>query len=337
MRLALLGVCLAVATARADVALTPELRDGFVPTLEARIIGEPLVPADTITVRGIDDRDAVTASLVRAYADGPEPIAIVIVVNGQEIFMGNDDVEKDENAKYWGILKHLEEVLDRLDPKTLAPAGSNVMVVAYSTGAKVIWPMRPLAELRGSMLGTQRDYRGAIGTDMVEGIRLGMAALEHTVITRKALIVIGDGNDTNNEAARLELDELGAEAAKARIETYALIYKSAISSEHEVISRMIPAPITVSSILGLEPALISIKARLTDRYYVTFAATALPWDGGDHELVVRLDKRDLEPMIVKLPGRPSRSPLWRWLLIGGGGLLVLGLVALRRRPRFALG
>ena len=76
--------------------------------------------------------------------------------------------------------------------------------------------MGDLKNITGGALGGQKDYSGKIGTDMVQGITMAMAELSKVTTARKALIVVGDGNDTNNDAAKNQLAQLKKEAAKDR-------------------------------------------------------------------------------------------------------------------------
>ena len=97
--------------------------------------------------------------------EGKETIAIALVINGQEIWIGNDEYETDPNARYEGTLKNLSQAIDRLQLGGAGPPGSKAIVVSYSTGAEIKLPMGDLKAVTGAALGTQRDYRGKIGTD----------------------------------------------------------------------------------------------------------------------------------------------------------------------------
>jgi len=98
----------------------------------------------------------------------------------------------------------------------------------------------------------------------------GLAELSRVSTARKALIVIGDGNDTNNEAAKGQLADLKKQANAQHIQMFAIIYKSAVSSEGSVITTMIGNAKTVNSIDGIASELNAIIARMADRYYLEF-------------------------------------------------------------------
>ena len=306
------------------------------PQIEATIIGAPRVPATAISLRDEFDATAmpIAPTSVRSYAEGSEPIAIAIVFSSAEYFVGNDSYEDDPNAQLPGVLAPLEVALAKFDLGKLAPPGSEATVVSYAVGAAIRMPMAALTALDGRVLGTQHDYRNQIGNDLVSGITLGLHELALSTAPRKALIVIGDGNDTNNPAAKIALAELKRQAVRDNIQTFAIIYKSVISDPGNVITTMIPAAHTVSSGDDIASELLDISAQLADRYYVTFSGEALQWDGRDHDLVVQLGHQQLESIMLELPGHPPaiRSWPWSWLAqLGIGVVLLVGLGLLRWR------
>jgi hypothetical protein len=309
---------------------------GKPPQIEATIVGGAKTTIDKLTLSTVHQGQKVTmkAEKLREYAEGTEAIAIALVINGQEIWIGNDDYEQDENAKYSGVLKNLSSAIDKLQLGTAGPPGSKGIVISYSTGAEIKLQMSELKAITGAALGNQKDYQGKIGTDMVQGLTMGLAELTKVATPRKALIVVGDGNDTNNEAAKSALAQLKKDAAKSNIQLFGIIYKSAVSSEGNVITTMIPTAKTVNSIDGIASELNAIIARMADRFYLTFpgydkaTGTGLPWDGKDHELVLKNDQTEYEPVTLQLAPKwspPVAAGFPTWLLVL---LIVLGLLLL---------
>ncbi len=352
-----LGLLVATRTARADgvevymQVKVPDPKDpkqkGEAPGIEATIVGGAKVPLEKFTLTTTNQNQKVTmkADKLRDYVEGTETIAIALVINGQEIWIGNDDIETDENAKYAGVLKNLEAAIDKLQLGSAGPPGSKGMVVSYSTGADIKVAMGDLKNITGGALGGQKDYRGKIGTDMVQGISTGMAELSKVATARKALIVVGDGNDTNNEAAKSQLADLKKQAAKQNVQLFAVIYKSAVSSEGNVVTTMIPGAKTVNSIDGIAAELNAIIARMADRYYLQFPGwdekteTGLPWDGKDHDLVIKIDQTDLDPVTLTLTPKwdPPKKGGFPWLilllvLVGGILLIVIGVKVFGSKP-----
>ena len=162
---------------------------------------------------------------------------------------------------------------------------------------------------------------------------------------RKALIVIGDGNDTNNEAAKTALAELKKQANAQHIQMFAIIYKIAVSSEGAVITTMIGTAKTVNSIEGIASELNAIIARMADRYYLTFPGfddkqgLGLPWDGKDHDLVLKIDQTETEPVTMTLAPKwePPQHAGFPWLavilsLLGADPAVIIIKVATRKKP-----
>lgn len=315
------------------------------PSLDVTVIGGAKVPLEKFSLSTINQGQKVSLKpeKLREYTEGTETIAIALVINGQEIWVGNDDYETDENAKYAGVLKNLEAAIDKLQLGSAGPPGSKGVVVSYSTGADIKVPMGDLKLITGGALGSQKDYHGKIGTDMVQGITLGLAELSRVSTARKALIVVGDGNDTNSETAKAALAELKKQAGKQNIQLFAVIYKDAISSEGNVITTMIPTAKTVGSIDGIAAELNGIIARMGDRYYLTFAGydektgVGLPWDGRDHDLVLKIDQTDLDAFTLTLAPKWSLHQAgFPWLvaiLIGVSVILMFVLIKILMRKQ----
>src|SRR5678815_3533518 len=99
--------------------------------------------------------------------------------------------------------------------------------------------MGPLQNITGSALGTQKDYLGNTGVELVKGIEMAVAELHKAQASRKVLIVIGDGTDTTPDAAKAQLGNLKKQAGTDQIQTFAIIYRIDKSQETVVIGSMI--------------------------------------------------------------------------------------------------
>lgn len=303
-------------------------------TLAVTVVGESLPPANELELRA-DDRPQTARLLdVTPYAKGSEPMAIVFVMSGQEIWTGNTSFEHDPNIIFPDMLGPLERAIDGLDLAHRLPAGSQASVVTYASGAKLRMPMAPIETLHGASFGTQRDYYGQIGSDLVTGLQVGMDELERTQVHRKLLVVLGDGTDTDSESAAPQLLELKKRAARDNIHVAAIIYKTPLSADQYDIRRMVPGAHMVSSIDGIGADLAGVFHDATQIFYASFDIRDLPiWDGRTHELTLRSDGVDQEPVSLEFQDRRSHSIWWKtwWaqLVIGFAGLGVLVVLARR--------
>ncbi|HUJ57928.1 MAG TPA: hypothetical protein VLX92_05535 [Kofleriaceae bacterium] len=313
----------------AEVDMRVETPRAAPPRLEVTVVGAPMLPAQHLAI--VDHGVAIAASQVTAYSDGNEPMALAIVYEGDEAWIGNDDVEADETARYPGALGRLEAGIDELRLAARVPPGSTAIAVSYGTGAQLRYD-GPITALAGSALGSQKDYYRSIGSDLVQGVTLAMAKLEQSKAPVRALIVIGDGSDTDPEAAKPALVELKKRAAAAGIHVFGIIYKDALSGSPTVITSFAPAARVVNSLDGIVAELEDAVTRLTDRYYVTFVDDRLPWDGKLHDLVLRVGNQDMDPVSLDMPRWGHGTPWWRgfWGQLGAGVVLLGAIVAFTR-------
>jgi hypothetical protein len=312
----------------------PKTKDDA-PQIEATVIGAPNLPVDKFSLRedGAKQPIEIKPTQKRDYTQGTEKLAIAIVMNGWEIWIGNDDVlPEGDPSRFPGVLKSLEAALDKVQFKDAGPPGSLGTVITYADSATVRIPMGPLDKITGSQLGTQKDYFGTQGVELVKGVDLGLTELHKVQVSRKVLIVICDGLDKNMEAAKGQMVALKARATSEAIQTFAIIYKGGMSGDGNVISAMIPATQTVNSAENIATAIQSILSRMNDRQYLTFPGfdpklgLGLPWDGKSHNLILKYDKDDADPVQLSL------SPVWSaskggfpWLIVI---LVVLGALVL---------
>jgi hypothetical protein len=274
---------------------------------------------------------------IQRWRDGEDSLALAILVAGQEVAMGNDTIEAPDSPVHMpGLHAPLVDALARIKLGDTAPRGSLGTLITYADGATVRVPLGPIAALDGRALGTQRDYYGTIGSDLVTGIQRALLSLKGAPTRQRALIVIGDGNDTNNEAARDALHDLRSTARSDGVELYAVIYKSPLSASDNLIRGLVPDAQVANSSGGIQPALEAIVARLGDRCVARFSTAGLPAAGRSPELVLRAGAHALAT--AHLPWVdgyrvPRTGARWPALVLGGLGVvaLAIGVVALLRR------
>jgi hypothetical protein len=175
-----------------------------------------------------------TAPITNQTAPTGNAIALAVVICDMEPWLGNDDFETDPNARFPGALHAIERGLDAL----ALPAGSTIAVFGYSTGSRALVARRPAAGFTGAALGGQRTYRNRIGADLVQGVAMALDDLDRAQASHKVLVIVGDGNDTNNETGAPRLVDAAKRAAAAQVTVRALVWKSGISAEGEIVHKL---------------------------------------------------------------------------------------------------
>ncbi len=322
------------------------------PALEVTVIGGPNLGLDKFVLKedGAKQPVELKAASKRDFNQGTETLAVAIVLLGWEIWIGNDKVPasatfaSDDPSRTPGVLDSLAQALDNVKFKEAGPPGSLGMVITFADKATIRVPMGPLSAISGSALGTQSDYFGTKGKELVRAVELGLAELNKTQTARKVLIVLCDGSDTDNEHAKAALSGLKAQASRTGVQTFGLIYRSPMSEDVNVLTALVPQTKLLTGADTIGPAISDILSRMADRQYLTFPGydkklgVGLPWDGKQHNLILKIDKTDLDPVAMTL------SPVWKadkggfpWLvliivLVGVILLVVIGVKVFSAKP-----
>jgi hypothetical protein len=325
-----LCVTLAATPAFADPNAFIEVTDP--PLVTATVFGNPNLETAKCT---LSDGELALPARAAAPLQAKQSMTVVFVVLTNALFGGGLSSVKgwklDETTWPLGVVR---EAIDHSDLATLGSPASTFEIVGYSTGAKIIKPATPLAELRGSAFGVAQDYEKELSNDLVAGIKTGLDELEHSHATRRVLIVIGDGGDTNADTARDALPELGVRARASHVETYAIAMKTELSSETMVLEDMIEGVQLVNSRAGFAAELSAVTARIGQREAFEFTGNQLAWNGLRHDLVfacpggLRVESTVLLPTWA--PPVHHMPRLAKWLLGAGALALVIALIARRR-------
>lgn len=331
---------------------------GAVPPLKTDVIvvgGPNGVPKSSWTLAQVDVQPPAVMSAIdlRTHVDSRDNLAIALVVEGHKIFVGTDEYEVLDNH-FPGVISNLQGVVAAISKADPTPT-SEGMVIVYGRGARVLAPLQPLTKLASTSLGQQSDYELEVARDLVEGVKKALDGLLSTTAARKALIVVGDGADTNIDTARARLTELRKEAERARVELYAINYSAGIGDELSVIKALVRDPIIAADADQIEPAARAIVDRINDRFVLTFELPPTALDWCPHEFQLLLDGKpfpDHEPITyqplvmfhvemckadVARRGARSDGYHWAWPLIFSLGTAVAVGVALylNRRHRMA--
>jgi hypothetical protein len=343
-----LGARAQLVAAEPEVYLNVKISDdpkdkGKAPFIEATIVDGPAgKPASVWSLAQVDAKVPiqVPASKLRTYKESNETIAVVLLLEGHFLFIGNKTYEEDPDSVYEGVLEKLVPMVNEMP--AIGPPGSLGAIVIYHKGAEVKLPMGPLANLTGDKLGLEKDYAGKVTRDLVTGVNEAITQLRKVTTSRKALIVVGDGADTNTENAKTQLTQLRKLCDQDRIELYGLNYDAHIGEELTSIKSLIPNVDIVQSIDGIASQMKAIVDRINNRYYVTFPGhdaalkVSFDWDGKEHEMQVKLDKepwpKESDPItlgLVPVWNRPKPESSFPWLaiIIPVGALLFIFILA----------
>jgi hypothetical protein len=311
----------------------------------ATIEGAPLVEPGKIALTERDGKSAVTltATAVTPYINGHEPLGLVVVVEGHEIWMGNETyVEAGDPDQFSGAYAQVGKALDQLGKA--GPPGSVGELIAYGNDVKVKLPRGPLTALGAAALGPQKDFAGVTARSLAAAADQAVADVVAMGTPRKVVLVIGDGGDTNPETARPLLTALRKKARDAGVELYGVYYVSGtIDGDLDLMRALLGGEVRTAVAAEALPAEVAaVIAKLQGRYYATFACydtargVGFQWDGKAHTFVVSIDKEDGPEVEAVLPvwKAPSSFP-WLYVAIGGGAAIVVlagVMLALRRRP-----
>ena len=315
-----------------NVKISDDPKDkGKPPNIEAIVVAGPAgTPPASWSLAQVDAKIPIQiqATKLRKYTEGNDTIAVVLVLEGHKLFIGNETYETDPDSVFEGVLNKLIPMVNKLP--AIGPPGSQGAIVVYHQGPDVKLPMGDIKNLTGDKLGVQKDYEDKTTRDLVSGVNAALTELRKVSTSRKVMIIVGDGADTDVARAKPQLAEIRKQCLQDRIELYALAYQAANLSDDflAAIPALVPKVDVVQSIEGIEKQMEAIVDRINDRYYLTFPGfdpklkVAFDWDGKEHEMQLRLDKeafpKDSEPITLGLVpewNRPKPKSSFPWLAI----------------------
>lgn len=345
-----LAGCLWAASTAADVSvrLSVEVPQGAkgspAPQIVAAVENGPVgLAADTFSLTQEGTNVSAKALSLRRYAEGTERLALVLLIEGHEYWIGNESYVESEDDKAPGAFAKLGAALESL--AGVGPAGSQFAMIVYGKGASVRVPFSPLSELGADKLGSQKDFEGTTMRDLATGASEAVALLRGVTAARKALLVIGDGCDTNADEAKSQLVAMRKTFEQDKVELYSIVYRAErIECEVPVIKSLVTDARSTESVDGIPAKLNEIAARIGNRIYLTFPGfdekrkLGFSWDGKEHEFVLKNGESPLgNPALLSLSPtwRPPRG--FRWWYIGAPlgvlfGLGLLGAFLSRKKP-----
>lgn len=352
-------VAVALTGARADVqlearTLEPDRTDpkakGAAPILELTVIGSSPVEAKSYQVKQAGKSvPGITASKVIPYLEGPESLAMVVVIEAD----GNYLTPGGRSDMLEGIVGGLQSLAQA------GPPGSMVTVVTYTDAPTVALSGKPLSEL-GSLTLTPGPTGPKAARSLAAALKMGADELDKLAPPRKVLVVIGDLVDGDgSSAANGPIRDLGRALSDKGVRVFALANQISVNAFPfgQPVPPMVIDPDTKQEVPNLEAvatetrawrqtlsqaiedakifsgdhvSVVSLRSafaaaadgvagQLADRFYVQFPGydrrtkVGLPWDGKSHSLILRVDGNEVATVEAVL------SPKWS---AGGGGMPV---------------
>jgi hypothetical protein len=319
------------------------------PQITVTVIGGTALAPDAFVLRQTDSKLAgMKASAVARYVEGPEPVAVVVLVFGDANWLNG---RKE-------LVQALEGALGSV--ASSGPPGSQGMVLVYRGDIEVRKPLGPLAELSGVKLAPKDPAGAKVDRDLTAAVKRAIAELDKIQAPRKALLVIGDGLDgAGSKNPSGSMRDLQKQLAEKKILAFGVVFQV----DAPPLGAPVPPPTTIDPKTGeetsdpaleekfagedaewrkvkdqavadlkilvggqaqkvtsagnVDSAVTGFSSLLDDRYYVTFngfdakAKAGFTWDGREHPLMLRIDGQDTEAKPVALT--PS------WSAPGGGG------------------
>ncbi|MCE9573712.1 MAG: FHA domain-containing protein [Deltaproteobacteria bacterium] len=327
-------VRLATKASDAPAGAEPKEDGSDAPTIEATIIDGPALPVDKLTLvqppeGAVKTPVSIKATSLKKFTEGNETLAITFLVEGHALFMGMaDDADK-------GVFKSIGPAIDAAT--NAGPPGSKGELIVYGNSPVVKVPMGDLTALSGGALGSLNDYQGVTTRELVAGVNQAFADLKGVTAVRKVLIIIGDGTDTNADAAKEQLKELKKQFESNKIDVYAVFYQvDGFDGDQSVVKSLAPGVKTANSKDNIAAQVAAIIASINNRYYVTFPGydvknkVGFTWDGKDHQFTLKLDQEENDAgtvALVPIWNAPvEKKPLpWLWIILGS--VLGIGLIA----------
>lgn len=320
-------------------------KDGTPPPIfRAVVIGAiPGLAAEQFTIRQEDSETpvSITADKVRTYVESDDPMALVVLVQGDERWMGNETyIDAEDPDRMEGAYTSLGLALDAL--AKAGPPGSKASLLVYTQGradAKV--PMGEASQLSASALGSQQDYKGNIGVPLLVGLDEALNLFDKHAGYRKILVVIGDGTGQEEDMAEGMKDRVN-KLEQRKVEVFSIYYESIVSGSPEGQNNMKKIGYTeaksATSRENFETFAKQFVERIGARYYATFPGctskkpqVCLAMDGELHDFVVKGGDMESDvislktPMFQQVKVEEGGSLWWLWLLLG---LLLIGVVVL---------
>ncbi len=316
------------------------------PILRAILNGRPGLVAKDFILKQSDAQPPLVIESTKSvvYRESDEPMAMVILVQGNFRWMGNetftDPNDPEAGSVYDGAYKGLGPAIDEL--AKAGPQGSKAALLVYAEGKVLVkQAMGDAASVSASALGSQQDYGEFISKPLVLGLSEAWKLLIGYPDHRKVLVVFGDGQD-DKEDVSAELKKALGDLKQSGVEVYSVFYTASPDDGPQGQQNMAKIGYTENLTATSRDNFASLADNLSEtigaKYYVDFAGDKVTWDGLEHEFTLSVANEDREPKnltvpLVKKKAKSSGSLWWVWLLviIALVVLIIIVVVMMKRR------
>ncbi len=290
----------------------------------------------------------VTAEKVKTYTESDDKMAMVVLVQGDERWIGNETYrDEDDPERLEGAFVGIGPALDAL--AKAGPEGSVAALIIYTNGrANIRQEMSAATELSGASLGGQKDYEGNITIPLLVGLDEAITQFDKLAGYRKILVVLGDGTGQEEDITAGLKDRI-AKLRDRQAETFTIYYDVNASQSPMGLNSMKLLGYSghkhASSRENFESFAKQFAETIGARYYVDFpgcTSGATPacftHDGQEHEFIVSVgDKEsDIIALVTTKWDKPvveESSLWWLWLLIAVVVIAVIVVVFIIVRGR----
>ena len=293
-------------------AATPVVVDSARARLGATIAG-PRNPKSIVL------RDGARSAVAISVHPRMEPIAIALVISTWPQWIGMNEAPSDPPRPAWqqpGALNPLKQAIDESGLATMGAPGSQCVIVRHALDGGRALIRVTLDNLRGDLLGVQRDYVGPHDVDVIKAVHIALDELREIDTPHKALIVFGDGFATgalpvSGVVPRFENEHVTPLAVLWRPPHAKDLYRDMYRDAPEDILAIVPEPIR-TTLDDMTAAVREVIDQLPSDLEVVFDASTLYWDGRVHDLELVVDGKSLGVRSVRL-ARPivvTSKPVW---------------------------
>ncbi len=317
--------------------------------VRAVVAGRVGLTAKEFVLKQTDVQPPLVIEAVKSvkYSESDEPMALVILVQGNFRWIGNethksaDDPDDQGGSVYDGAFKGLPPAVDVL--AKAGPPGSKAALMVYAQRqVQVKQQMGDATALSGGALGEQQDYGENVSQPLVLGLTEAWKVLANQAGYRKILVVIGDGNDDKADAAA-EIKKVTGDLKDAGVEVYSIFHNPHVddgpTGQQNMAKIGLTQRLTANSRDEFASVAGTVQESINAKYYVDFPSDKIKADGAEHEFILAVAGEDREPQLLTLP-KPSGpveeggSLWWVWLLVIVllVALIIVVILIMRRRP-----